>query len=785
AAPSGGAITLHYYLQSIGRQRANELRYPQQFGYHGWESELVGKIVMDRAATRKVLGITDAQFDTITDWWKANKESVEQKWWWWLYDEGGCVQTGGKGRLNVRMALGCGLQIWLNTLDLSYDRASEKATLTWDLVDMSGEFLLLRWIRESVDMNYEGTEPSDITLNMTIGPDGADMDADMAQAWVLCKNSGSNVWDFEPVWADVCNLTSEYLNESIYESPSKPYADLTDTDGNGYTNAPSAWNLKSGETLTFDFSDNAAKGKISVGFRKLEPPNKEFAKQMTVVDGQKIQYRGPIDFAAWSKGWSTSDWARLGGLLPWGEPYLMLLIKPLGDTDFPDPPQPAPQPTSDPDRVIPPFPDPALEPTPPLPSSGRTVKYDFYKFFDVPMVADRWKEYAANDYVRINSLAYPVSYQTTAYFTSANASQVAPFDDKSSGCRLRVTARNLPEIAIDKIGGGSQPAGFLPRNLMGGLPEGVAGGTATYNLHLQYGTRDREHIYRQQEYWGYYGWENFIDARLTMDKAGAEKVLGIADAEFTDFQAWFAKNKGNLQDKWRLWIYEEFKKAKPMPFFNYPIEIWALDIRHVSNSPTEVVLDMMILNEAHDVLLGRWFNQTFMPKFEAPYSDMFLKMAIGPSSADVDLDTALDWYLYGDVASTSEVEPWVMDVETGDNPFLCNQYRLTNSPAYPYYALDQGFDHTPTAWDLAAGEQVNVHFADAGLDLTGMRPAPADFPKGITYTPGRLYSITGPVDLTAWSRAKFPEDWKRAGGLLPSGLPRLEFTESGKTSDQR
>lgn len=73
----------------LDRGRANELFIPEQFGYHGWETETTATITFDRAGAEKVLGIDDAAFGGFESWWAGHERDVEQAWRYWLYDEGG------------------------------------------------------------------------------------------------------------------------------------------------------------------------------------------------------------------------------------------------------------------------------------------------------------------------------------------------------------------------------------------------------------------------------------------------------------------------------------------------------------------------------------------------------------------------------------------------------------------------------------------------------------------------------------------------------------------------
>lgn len=461
--PSGGTLRLHAYMQFIDRARATALRIPQQFGYHGWENEAVVTYTMDRAAARKVLGIADADVSNIAAWFATHEKTFEQAWWWWLNDEGGDVHVGGAGRLDVRFAFNTPMQTWrVDFLSASYDAGTDSVTLQLDWVAMASDILWSRWLREALGTGFESSALSDLTVDMTVGPTSTDLDVDTVVDYALTLTGST--WVFEPTSADVPNLAVEYLNESLYQSPGLPYADKG-YNGNpkvGYDYVPAAWNLRAGETLTLDFADVAPKGQMTLAFSRLEPRAGEFPGQ--IAEGPSaVTYTGPIDFETWSRGYQPTSWLKLAdathpqGLLPWGEPYVALRargVTPAAMALFKKPRKPARVGKKDSERTVPPFPTATLEPTPPLTPGpgGRTLKVDLYDFLDVTMVADRWDQYDHNDYVRINSLSFPVSYQTTPYFSDE---EPEPFSNLASGVRMKVTGRSLPEITIDTIGGGA------------------------------------------------------------------------------------------------------------------------------------------------------------------------------------------------------------------------------------------------------------------------------------------------------------------------------------------
>jgi hypothetical protein len=775
-APEGGTAHLSATMGFLDRARANELFVPEQFGYHGWETETVMTVTVDPLALRKVLGISEADAGDVDAWWQRNERDVESAWRWWLYDEGGNAHVGGVGRLDTRVSGGSlPLQIWLS--DLSLRRTDDGAVLTWDLVAEPMEQLWARWLRESIQPGFESSSISDLHVDMTIGPSSTDAVVDFASDFSLYKVPRSNRWVWEGQLADVPNLTGQYVNESTYVSPATAYRDARyGGTGAGYNYVPGAWDLGPDDSLTFDFAPPPG---LDIGLKRMEPPGEAFPGQIEV--GQDtVRFEGPIDMEAWSREANAKSWRQLGDLLPWGEPYVTFTVdaSPRFAARLADPPPPPAAEPLDPDRVVPPFPEAPFETSPPPPAEdGRSVRFDFYDWLDIPMVADRWRQYEANDYTRIDRLRPPVSYRTTPYFTGEAPAE--PFSETTSGLRLSVQGRDLPEITMDTIGGGDRGAGFLPRDLMGGLGDGEPppGGRALFEGHLQYGDREREARYRQELFWGYYGWETFLDAEITMDRDGARTILGITDDEFDRFPSWFRAHEDEVERRWKLWLFEEYKRLQPMPFFNFPLEIWSMDLEPMPMSGSEVKLQMTVLNEALDLVYSRWFNETFMPDYESSFSDLYLTMRIGPSAGDVDLDTANDWTLSADVTPTGE-RTWTFENFLGDNPYLAHEYRAMDSPALPYFGKvfrpgtpdEFAYDYTPAAFDLREGEQLAFHWAGSGMRLGAVEPSPEDFPGQIVQAKDAV-TFRGPLDLTAWSRDRYQDDWESLGGLLPQGVP--------------
>ncbi len=238
-----------------------------------------------------------------------------------------------------------------------------------------------------------------------------------------------------------------------------------------------------------------------------------------------------------------------------------------------------------------------------------------------------------------------------------------------------------------------------------------------------------------------------------------------------------------------------------------------------------------------ELILSRWFKETFWPAYEYYYSDMTVEMTIGPTSTDVYVDMAQDWPIYmwsrdsvpyapttwglesiwGDaVESTpqhpvSEFDPYIRY----DNGTLKTYYNV--GPGHELYDDYQPYDYTPAVWNMIEGETLIFDVSsvwdrwldgdkawvynqmewdeDAGetpLDAlevefgvpypTLIEPPPEDFPGQIEWSneTGHL-TFTGPIDMETWSKENLEAEWLALAdedhpeGILPWGEPILEF----------
>jgi len=364
---NGIAQIKDWYLDYVDSARRVEIGFPADL-WDGYVSELRGTVIMDRNGTKKILGITEAQYQSLTadptGWWAANEHNMETAWSTWLYIE--------DARLDTSPFFGYPFTDWpgqyTNYLEISYNSALDQVTLTLDLATYGMECLLARWFQETFIPGYEWWW-DDFKFNATIGPSLTNIDMDTAVQWAMHMWSYNDtkfagpVWVWRAVRGDVPDLAELY---NVTSSPAYPYIGKTYyvvAPGNEwydkygfYDYTPSAWDLKQGETLTFDWSNVHQKGPIWVfnqkpwvapqrpndtitqvfGMLELAPKTSEpYADWGASSDqinyspvARTMTFNGPINMTDLSFDNIRSEWGRLAdskhpdGLLPWGEPFL-------------------------------------------------------------------------------------------------------------------------------------------------------------------------------------------------------------------------------------------------------------------------------------------------------------------------------------------------------------------------------------------------------------------------------------------------------------------------------
>jgi len=249
-ADSGGNVKLSFYLQYLTTEE-----WPAT---DGWIVKWTGKIELDKAAAKRVLGITDANYADIDAWWETNKDSIESDWMDWLVDEA----TVENDIYNMYMYVYSPSHVSLNC-----SKVGDLVVVDVEVVDWGGEALWAKWFSDSfmpVEYWYE-----DMYFNATITPYHANVDLDTGVAYALYALDYGEypVWSFEAVLGDALasspahNVsdfdlyvdpdTGEYW-KSPYESygpGNKWYGEANLTIS--YT--PAGWDLKEGEQLILKF----------------------------------------------------------------------------------------------------------------------------------------------------------------------------------------------------------------------------------------------------------------------------------------------------------------------------------------------------------------------------------------------------------------------------------------------------------------------------------------------------------------------------------------------------
>jgi hypothetical protein len=366
----GGTVQIvDWYLFYINSTRASQIKFPAGWN-DGYVTELKGKIILDKNATKKILGITETQFNNFASWWSTNKKTVKTKWSAWLTSLG-----GPGGTFDIRPMYDWPYTDYPDkyTYYLELESAtSESITLTVDMVTYGMECMLARMFRATFMPGLEGFY-DDLHFNATIRPNSADVDLDTAWTWAMYMWSYNDTafapptWALEPIFGDYPDLAEKY---GVTTSPAYPYRDKTYyivTPGNNkygdyglYDYTPNCFNLKEGETLTIDWSNVAySKGPVWVFKQGKWSAGQSPNDTLTVVSGilqlsletseplaqwikthpqisysptaKAITFTGPINFTQLSQQYIPEEWSRIGGLLPWGEPFLEFKVLIPGD----------------------------------------------------------------------------------------------------------------------------------------------------------------------------------------------------------------------------------------------------------------------------------------------------------------------------------------------------------------------------------------------------------------------------------------------------------------------
>jgi len=302
AADTGGTVSLSFDLQYLTTEEWEAT--------DGWIVKWTGTIELDKAAAKRVLNITDANYADIPGWWTANKDEVESDWMDWLVEE---------ARVRVDIYNMYGGLYSPSYVSLNVSRVGDLVVLDVEVVDWGGEALWARWLRDSfmpVEYWYE-----DMHFNATITPYHANVNLDTGVAYALyALDYGDEwaVWGFEAVLGDIL-ASSPAHNVSDFDLYVDPdtgeYWKIASENlgpGNRWYGAvnqtidytPTGWNLKEGEQLILKFPSGDPipipayihNGTLHYG--------STFAKNVTEMWGSSLDYVY-IDTIEWN-GFDTS-----------------------------------------------------------------------------------------------------------------------------------------------------------------------------------------------------------------------------------------------------------------------------------------------------------------------------------------------------------------------------------------------------------------------------------------------------------------------------------------------
>jgi hypothetical protein len=438
--------------------------------------------------------------------------------------------------------------------------------------------------------------------------------------------------------------------------------------------------------------------------------------------------------------------------------------------------------------------------------TDRTVDYLWYGMFEPelgPWYEDRWigqgTEYALTD-------SYPY-----LYLYSNNPHSFEGDTWIYTMMRLNITGRNMTEISMNE-----NPV-FIPRF------GDVAGGVAKLDWYLQYVTREeaQEKLSPGQMVW-YDGWLIGWSGTITLDEEAAKSMLDITTTEFNDFDTWWIANSDLMAADWQDWMRDE---AGTERLDIWPMYGWFLDFQYFAvdaeRSGDEIVLTFDSISWGMEAMMTRWMRESFMPN-DWYWDDMEFIATIGPEMADLDVDTAVQYASWAEVSQEDDGaliwgwEACMQDYLPSDadpaedhplslfDPYAEEEYYCWG-PGNEHYGETVEYAYTPGAWNLSEGETLvfewpagdqlffdhdpgntdglvdNTQEVYAPMTVAYTEPLPSEMPSQmIVDVDARQIIYTGPFDMWTWSHDQtthqnLSDEWDRLGGLLPWGVPAIEF----------
>ena len=328
----GGHAIIDWYIQYLTNEQINE-----QYGASiariddGWMVNLNGTIELDPMAATAVLGITRTELTDFGSWWDDNRVSVAEKYAQWLFGE--------EKDLQVEKMFGSYLQQFV--FDIKANMSGPNVVLTINTLTWGMEAIMAGWLRDSLlhtEWWYE-----DMTFHAEIFPNWADVTIDTAVTPAVFSSTSIETGNPCSIWQGMLqNNYWDWLDE-WYESPDH----LLERTLPPYRYTPGAFNLTSGETLSFTWPEGMqlfsvcnrsdrwditnSTGAMTVDCVQPNATDMPAGRMMIDTVARKVVFIGPFDFLTWSREQTAHDYLKdqwdLLGALPYGMPYIEFTIE--------------------------------------------------------------------------------------------------------------------------------------------------------------------------------------------------------------------------------------------------------------------------------------------------------------------------------------------------------------------------------------------------------------------------------------------------------------------------
>jgi len=444
-----------------------------------------------------------------------------------------------------------------------------------------------------------------------------------------------------------------------------------------------------------------------------------------------------------------------------------------------------------------------------LPQSETSTK--IYDMFNVPLDMDMWKDRYAE---KVLSATYPVSYVWLAASPKGADWIYTDF-------RMNVTAKN-----ISKANTTENPV-YLP---VTNPDPRVRGGNIRIDWYSDY-MNESTVVYRTT-HWPFYGgqipiwydsWYYDLNGTVKMDKVAAKMILNMTDSDFRDFDTWKIQKFKTFTGIWSAWLLNEMNaRYKILPA--YEADGNALFEEYdISKIGEEIVITIKdYLSWGMESILGRWWLNTFLTGFEGWPEKTHFTADIGPLWSDFNLETVMQYGMAAKTSTRGNESCWVFESMLADaaagtysklvdgvyynyssemNPWAATPGYWNYLVANAFYGEVTAYDYTPNAWNLGPKDTLSIKWpstsniigykhAGSGVyndTVTGhadplwIEPVPGEVPSVLTINKvNRTIEFKGPFDANAWSETtnaarEIRENRTRIGGLLPRGVPYIEF----------